>query len=377
MKFRYQLVFSLSALIFIGFSFSALASFEAEGISEESMVIISAYQQYKEIDGLSLIVPTVVEVPFDIDFLERFDFAVYDKTKDVFEPFLFRKETNIPFLVDEYGEVMTDSDFSTYAEFALPEDAHGEVRLTLTSDDPITSSGLTVLLDNHVALPTSVTVRAGEKILLSDFEMKGSTLRFPEATSNIWIVDFEYAQPLRITELRMLQNHGKDVVFQSLRFLAQPDHAYRVYFNPDRHVKVPTGESGNLSVDKDVLVLSQKPSFENVSYIKADVDEDGVPDVSDNCVSILNVDQLDENGNGRGDACDDFDKDGIINSEDNCVNYPNRLQQDDDGDGIGNPCDDEESRITERYIWLPWVGIGFAAFVLFFLFASTFRSMKK
>ncbi len=83
------------------------------------------------------------------------------------------------------------------------------------------------------------------------------------------------------------------------------------------------------------------------------------------------------NNNGRGDACDDFDKDGRINSVDNCPNKPNRDQKDTDVDGIGDVCDQEESRITEKYVWLPWAGMGFAALIIMGLFMVTIKGMKK
>ena len=41
----------------------------------------------------------------------------------------------------------------------------------------------------------------------------------------------------------------------------------------------------------------------------------------DNCPLVPNRDQIDTNGNGKGDACeDDYDGDGIADSEDNCPN---------------------------------------------------------
>jgi hypothetical protein len=130
-----------------------------------------------------------------------------------------------------------------------------------------------------------------------------------------------------------------------------------------------------LALDEDVLTIEPVPTEQNPGYIRADVDGDGVPDILDNCVSVENSDQTDVDGNERGDVCDDFDKDGLVNSKDNCPNEPNRRQIDTDADGLGDVCDDEESRLTEKYKWIPWVGIGFATLVILILFAITARSM--
>ena len=113
------------------------------------------------------------------------------------------------------------------------------------------------------------------------------------------------------------------------------------------------------------------------SITSADTDNDGVPDIEDNCTSFFNSDQADVNGNSRGDVCDDFDQDGLLNVADNCPDNPNWDQRDTDGDGIGDTCDGEESRLTEQHPWVPWVGIGFAALVLISLFVMTARSSSS
>lgn len=386
MKFKILFLFSL---IFNLVVFQASAQELSQGTIDS---VISAYQKYKDISIPPIVVPTVIEVSFDEEFFERFDFAVFDTTKNSFEPYFFKQETfnnKIPVSIvanTDAGLVnagnMIDDDNRTYTEFALPESTQGRSQIVLSSLSPIVSSSLTLILDNHVALPNSVEIRSSaddgaEKIVVANKKMSQQTIYFPKTASNKWTILLAYSQPLRITELRLLQENATKTSYHTLRFLSQPSHAYRIYFDPDRQVTPQVGEIGNLASDKDVVILPPVLSQNNPSYKMADIDKDGVPDIHDNCVSVANSDQQDVNTNGRGDVCDDFDRDGLINSQDNCPNTPNRDQADRDGDQIGDVCDKEESRVTERYVWIPWVGIGFAALVLIILFALTVKSLKE
>ncbi|MFO1434676.1 MAG: thrombospondin type 3 repeat-containing protein [Candidatus Competibacteraceae bacterium] len=74
-----------------------------------------------------------------------------------------------------------------------------------------------------------------------------------------------------------------------------------------------------------------------------DDDNDGVLDVADNCQFTANPDQVDSDADGQGDACDaDIDGDGINNGADNCPTVPNAEQIDTDTDGQGDACDTDD-----------------------------------
>jgi hypothetical protein len=62
---------------------------------------------------------------------------------------------------------------------------------------------------------------------------------------------------------------------------------------------------------------------------------------------------------------------------DNCVDTPNYDQRETDGDKIGDACDTGESRFTEKYPWIVWVGIGFATVVFLSLLFIAGNKIRK
>lgn len=373
----------------IGFaSLLSLVAFlvQAQELPSELSNATHAYRKLMNIGTIHILVPTVVSVPVQDTNIERRNFAVLDKTAGKFEPYVLEnmQKSTVSVRAEGMGQNlnrMTDNDSTTFTEFDLPEDVKGEARIILTGAKTITSTSLSVLLDNFVALPKTIEIRVlnndQEKIVLAKTAMGGQTVNFPKTTAQTWIVTVTFGQPLRIAELHLSQDNEAIRYVPIVRFLAQPSHDYLIYFDSDRFTTIQVGEAGNLLSNDNVRTLSAFPSEKNSEYIIADVDGDGVADLFDNCVNTVNTDQKDVDSNGRGDVCDDFDKDGLITIKDNCPNDPNTSQIDKDGDGIGDACDKEESRITEKNAWLPWAGMGFAAGILVLLSLTMLKPKQK
>jgi hypothetical protein len=91
----------------------------------------------------------------------------------------------------------------------------------------------------------------------------------------------------------------------------------------------------SVAISGDTLVvgafLDDDKGFDSgsayVFLVLADTDGDGVPDDSDNCPTVANLDQTDTDDDGLGDACD------------NCPTVANLDQTDTDDDGLGDACD--------------------------------------
>lgn len=378
-------------LVALGFLFSILAV-SGTVLAATADEVVSSFKSVADISlSRTLPVQGIVSVSLPAEVSGSQTFGVYNISDGKFLSHEVRRgvSRNVPVRVtNEYGAELiqlagiADENHGTVTDFSIPEEPStlGTVTLRYSYDTPITSSGLQMTLSQYVVRPVAVSIRAdvegAMRTVVSRMRPDSNVISFPEFTSRTWSVTLEYAQPLRFTELSFV---NKNVVAEtaSLVFLAEPEKTYSLYYNPEVILEQETGERPRLSDTQGAVLATVIRVGTNTAYRPSDSDADGIADVTDNCPRVSNVDQNDVDGNGRGDACDDFDRDGIENGRDNCSDVTNANQADTDRDGLGDACDLEESRITERYPWIVWGGLGFASLVFVVLFIVAMRKNEQ
>lgn len=345
----------------------------------------SGFQNVIEVEPVDVPVPTVIELMLPDTEVPRLDAIALDpqgaatavayQSSVITLPYSILSTPSLPGI-----DALIDGKSDTQVSFPWSDTTPNRVILSLTTPEPVMTGEVLLVLPANVALPYRAAVRgltaSGEEtVLLASSRLSGTTVRFPVTELTRIDLELEYVQPLRIAELSVRARDAREV--RSLRFLAQPDTAYRVYLGADRSVALPRLRTDGLLATERTVRIDEVAIGRNQGYVPADGDGDGVPDIYDNCVEYPNPDQLDLDQNGRGDACDDFDLDRVVNAKDNCPDHPNPDQLDTDGDGIGDACDKEESRFTEQHPWVPWAGMGIALLVLLGLFYLTAIEVRR
>ncbi len=90
--------------------------------------------------------------------------------------------------------------------------------------------------------------------------------------------------------------------------------------------------------------MAQPHVMESIVWAPADSDEDGIPDAQDNCPNVSNADQLNNDGDTEGDACDaDDDNNGIADAIE--IGNP-QIPTDTDNDGTPDYLDFDNDNDT-------------------------------
>ena len=359
--------------------------------------LIKVYKNYMKVGSQGIVVPTVLEVPIDGNKIHSDTFGVYNESDKKFISTLLVNNDSLEFndveainsatnenLSDLFNGRLDNTMEDFYLNYLSKAGDKNTVSISVKYSKAIKTNSLSFSFDSYVTLPTRISLKAlvdgKDVVVLNSVKPTSSILNFPTTVSDKWILEIEYAQPLRISKIHF-DDTSNAYTKQYLRFLALPGKSYKIYANPEYtpNTYVTYEESPNLSSSEGVKRTGFFQLLDNPAFVYSDTDGDGIPNVTDNCVNVANPDQADVDQNGRGDACDDFDRDGIINSIDNCRDVPNYDQKDTDGDKIGDACDPDESRFTEKYPWIVWAGIGFSSVVflsLLFVVGNKIRKQK-
>lgn len=95
--------------------------------------------------------------------------------------------------------------------------------------------------------------------------------------------------------------------------------------------------------------ISNNPNYNPnhvIAYMNRDSDNDGIIDVSDNCPSDYNPNQLDSTADGMWDMCSDKDHDWIKGNVDNCTTVSNPDQKDENKNWIWDVCEIDTDKDT-------------------------------
>ena len=358
----------------------------AQSATEIALTKFKSKVDLTEVSSLNIQTPKVIEAPLG-SIVNSNQIAVYNNTESVFVPYI-RTTTNSynntqsVYASDRLLAALSDNNYATTERFEVSEGVQNSVSFKVSYTKDIATAGLSISFAPNVAWPISVSIKykdasGTEKVALNTTKYRDG-ISFPTVLAKDFIITLIYAQPLEISEVKLLDGNQYKGENGSIRFLAKPKSSYAIYYDVEAYVNVPVGEMPNLNDSREVVRVSEfKSTDSNKSFVLSDIDKDKIPDVSDNCVSVYNPDQKDLDNNGRGDACDDYDRDGVINSLDNCVNDPNSNQADTDKDGIGDVCDKEESRFAEKNKWVPWAGVATAVVIIGGLGFVVFRDLAK
>jgi hypothetical protein len=356
----------------------ALPAFAAISIQQ-----LDSFRQIQQLVLPTFSTPSVVDAIVEDAPLNPYRVAVVDSTEQKIVPHIEKvhavSQPRVSYTASALNTDVTssvlDQNAKTYYTYGVPVGGGVfESVLNIRAVSPVSLTALNVVYGENGYMPRSIEIRVvrdgKEEIVLAPSIWSGARTSFPVTTAQEWQIRFQHTQPLLIAEIVPEQSSSVDTGKRIVRFLAYPNHVYHLYTHADKNVYVQTEEVPLLytTPEREILSPLSVVSIQNTSFAPADDDGDGVPNIRDNCASVPNADQIDVNQNAIGDICDDFDRDGIRNNQDNCPDQTNANQNDADGDRIGDVCDEEESRLTEKYTWLPWIGIISAALVVGVLF---------
>ena len=323
---------------------------------------LTLYKNVQLVKALPVTQPAIVEIT-NLD--QAINYTVVNDTNQVI-PQQFQTERNRTIIPPQQvvacmatcvnAPALADSDERTTFDFPLTTSGIQRGSIKIVYAKPLETDSVTFRTTGDSYMPRVFTLTIDGKRILNTTQ--GSSARFPKMMAQTVVIEFEYDQPIRFSEVGVGSVIDEGIV-SMLRFVYQPSMRYMVYSSSSVRDIAPSPAINLFGKNKEATLtleeIHKNPLYKENVYIEKDTDGDTILDIHDNCPLQVNPDQKDSNGNGIGDVCDDYDYDGVPTYMDNCPQIENPYQEDKDRDGIGDVCDAEESRVTEKYPWISWV----------------------
>ncbi len=366
----------MKSITIVNVAIVTLLGFVSSVYATDDMSYLSSYKTSSFLEEKQVTIPTIMELgavssPFIIIDSDNQKVPVHGSTKEVNllpETVLACKESS--YCSQEV--LLLDRDQTTWFDFQLEHDGLNKGSIRIVYSNPITTNKVIFETTKDSYTPDSFSLYADGVLVLSNSKI--DTV-FPQMTAKEFLIRFNYDKPIRFTEVGV----GYDITTASaVRFVYLPGKKYTIYTNGAPGAAISPRSAANLFDTKqpfEMIKIGQ--DLNNPLYKEGDADMDMVPDGSDNCKYVKNTDQKDSNNNKVGDSCDDYDYDGVVTFTDNCKEQYNPDQRDTDSDGLGDVCDSEESRITEKYTWLPWLSIAIVFLAVGFMGYNIYSSINK
>lgn len=199
--------------------------------------------------------------------------------------------------------------------------------------------GTAAVADGHLAITADGTGDVGAQVA----NLQVDTARWHTAHIGVGLPASAAGKKVKVTWSSL---EGTGDASGSFEIEPIADGAHRTYAVDLSGVAGWTGIVGQVQVTLEGAAAGEILSLDRVRFSEkalADADADGIGDDYDSCAQVANAEnQVDSDGNGIGDVCDDADGDGVMFDRDNCPGVANADQADANGNGTGDACEDQD-----------------------------------
>jgi hypothetical protein len=141
---------------------------------------------------------------------------------------------------------------------------------------------------------------------------------FPETLGSNYKITFYHSKRLQLSEVGFDYPQGEVKFNSRIEWLGEPGKKYTLFYEPEESTLSLYDNRLSKATDKPIEAKLEE-SKSNDLFTEQDTDNDGVPDVRDNCKDQPNPEQVDVDKNNIADICEDRDLDSVVDFNDKCI----------------------------------------------------------